>query len=182
MTVAPPIRWTIRAARSSELPALQAIERAAAERFRDDPVGPLFAAHGLSLAELERGRAARLLWVGVVANGEPAGFALVSRYGAVAHLDEIDVGPAHGGQGLASALLETLCAELAQAGCRALTLSTLVDVAWNAPFYARRGFATLAESQWDERLRACREAERTAGFPMARRVLMRRELVWGAGC
>jgi hypothetical protein len=52
---------------------------------------------------------------------------------------------------------------------------------WNAPFYARRGFATLAESQWDERLRACREAERTAGFPMARRVLMRRELVSDAG-
>ncbi|MCW3479890.1 GNAT family N-acetyltransferase [Neisseriaceae bacterium JH1-16] len=175
------IRWTIREARSDELPALQAIERAAAERFRDDPVGPLFAAHGLSLAELERGRAANLLWVGVASDGELAGFALVSRHGAEAHLDEIDVGPAHGGQRLASALLETLCAELAQAGCLALTLSTLADVAWNAPSYARRGFATLAESEWDERLRVCREAERAAGFPMARRVLMRRELALGAG-
>jgi len=168
--------WSIRFARSDELPRLQAIERAAAACFRDDPVGPLFAAHGLELAELETGRATGLLWVGADADDVSVGFALVSRYGSVAHLDEIDVLPEHGGQGLASALIEALCTALQAGGCTALTLSTLGDVEWNGPFYARRGFATLAEHEWDARLRACREAERAAGFPMARRVLMRRVL------
>ncbi len=59
-----------------------------------------------------------------------------------------------------------------------LTLTTFVDVPWNAPYYARCGFQVLAESEWTPGLRAIRRREAEHGLDRWPRVCMRRvELV-----
>lgn len=83
-------------------------------------------------------RAGRL-WV-ATESGAPVGFALVMEIEGYAHLDEIDVLPTHGGQGIGSALLATVCAWAKDMDYLAVTLRTFRDVPWNAPFYQRRGF------------------------------------------
>lgn len=79
------------------------------------------------------------LWV-ATERGAPVGFALVMEIEGYAHLDEIDVLPTHGGKGIGSALLATVCAWASEMGYPAVTLRTFRDVPWNAPFYQRRGF------------------------------------------
>ncbi len=57
-----------------------------------------------------------------------------------------------------------------------ITLVTLREVSWNAPFYARHGFVELEESHWGPGLRTLVKGERKLGFPMSLRVVMRRSL------
>lgn len=76
----------------------------------------------------------------VARDGDPVGFALARELGGLAHLDELDVVPEHGRQGLGAQLLRAVCHWAAGRGYAALTLSTFRDIPWNAPFYSRHGF------------------------------------------
>jgi GNAT superfamily N-acetyltransferase len=105
------------------------------------------------------------------------GFALCGEVDGHAHLFEMDVVPEHGRRGIGSALLEAVCSEAATRGYPAITLTTLRDVPWNAPFYTARGFSELAETEWDAQLRGIVDRERMLGFPMRLRVVMRRKLM-----
>jgi GNAT superfamily N-acetyltransferase len=86
---------------------------------------------------------AGLLWVASSAADSPVGFARVVDIAGYAHLDEIDVLPIFTRHGIGSALLSCVCASAMAAGCPAVTLRTFREVAWNAPFYQRRGFRTV---------------------------------------
>lgn len=55
----------------------------------------------------------------------------------------------------------------------AVTLSTFRDIAWNAPFYGRLGFAELPAEALNPRLAAIRERERALGLDVANRCAMR---------
>ena len=55
-----------------------------------------------------------------------------------------------------------------------MTLATLRDVAWNAPFYAARGFEEIGEEQWGVQLAEIVARERMLGFPMHLRLVMQR--------
>lgn len=166
---------TVRPARPADLPALPAIERAAARRF---------AGLGL-LADLEDAMDADALaaacadgrvWVAVDADDRPLGFAVAERLGDAGHLEELDVVPDAGGRGVGSLLLEAVCAWAAAQGLPAVTLCTFRDVAWNAPFYARRGFVVLADDALSPALRTRRADEAARGLDPAQRVCMRRML------
>ena len=61
-------------------------------------------------------------------------------------------------------------------GFEALTLSTLEDVSWNAPYYERRGFAIVPLEELTPGYLELLEQEAASGFPMHLRVIMRREL------
>lgn len=115
-------------------------------------------------------RAGRL-WV-ASEGGAPVGFALVTEIEGYAHLDEIDVLPPHGGRGIGSALLTTVCRWAKDNGYAAVTLRTFRDVPWNAPFYRSRGFRIVesaAVSAAHVRLEA---AERRRGLRTDIRVTM----------
>ena len=63
----------------------------------------------------------------------------------------------------------------AEKGYSAMTLTTYRDVAWNAPFYARRGFAVIDDLPAG--LAAIRAREQELGLDdVGPRVVMRREL------
>ena len=61
-------------------------------------------------------------------------------------------------------------------GRDAVTLTTYVDVPWNAPLYKRTGFVAVTDGECGPGLAAIREAERAAGLDVLPRTAMRRRL------
>src|SRR4029079_7779158 len=90
-------------------------------------------------------RAGRL-WV-ALENDTAVGFA----HGEVlepraAHLEELDVLPAHGRRGLGARLVQHACSWAARNGFDSVTLTTFREVPWNMPFYTRLGFEIVPHS------------------------------------
>jgi GNAT superfamily N-acetyltransferase len=168
--------YCIRQARRQELPALTQIERDAAIRFKPFGLAELFAVIVTPPEILEEAHAAGHVWVVVGEDDVPVGFAVASVIDGVAHLDELDVHPSHGRRGLGTALVETVCQWASAAGFPAMTLSTLRDIPWNAPFYERLGFRILAPEELTPGLQGLVEMETDYGLPTQGRVIMRREL------
>jgi GNAT superfamily N-acetyltransferase len=158
-------------ARPRDVPALPAIERAAARLF-EGLVPEALLEETTDVAELAAAQAARRLWVALV-DDVPVGFAhVVLRPDGVPHLEEIDVHPAHGRKGLGAALVRAVCAWAAAAGHDEITLTTFRDVAWNAPFYARLGFAVVGRDDWPPAIATIVAGEAARGLDPAARVVM----------
>lgn len=166
----------IRPARADELPELQRIERAAGARFRGLGLLDHLLDHSLALPELAAHQRAGRVWVAVDPTGQPLGFAVASVVDGGAHLEELDVVPEAGRQGIGARLVETVCAWAETQGFQSITLSTFRDVPWNEPFYARRGFRTLPLAELSPALHEVRAREERLGIAMADRVVMRRPL------
>lgn len=116
------------------------------------------------------------LWVALAGNA-PVGFAHVEVIDArTAHLEEIDVLPAHGRRGLGTSLVEEVCHWAASAGYDSVTLTTFRDLPWNMPFYERLGFRVIPGAKLSAALRAIVEDETRRGLDPSRRVAMERPL------
>ncbi len=168
--------YPIRLARIEDLSALPEIERQA---------NTLFASYGLAeqlsdvltpIESLREGAQANRLWVAADENDRPVGFALAGVVGDNAHLDELDVHPAHGRRGLGQALVEAVCEWAKASGYHAITLTTLRHSPWNAPWYQRLGFRVLETGELSETLRDLLQQEIQRGLPADQRVAMRRDL------
>jgi ribosomal protein S18 acetylase RimI-like enzyme len=159
---------TVRPALAAEVELVRAIGIAAGERFRSDPDPRISAraddrAH--EIAELAAAVAEGRLLVAVDdRSGDVAGFLLVEVVDGHAHVGEVSVHPEHEGRGLASALLAALEDPV--------TLTTFRDVAWNRPFYERRGFRVLDDAELTGELRAVVAHEATLGLDPSIRVVM----------
>jgi len=159
----------------ADIHALLEIEARAAQLLLAQEGMALLAMHSLVADDLRGGIKCGLLRVAQL-DGVAVGFALVGELDGHAHLLEMDVDPAHGHQGIGGLLLAFACDATAALGLASMTLVTLREVPWNAPFYARHGFVELEESHWGPGLRTLVEGERMLGFPMSLRVVMRRPL------
>ncbi|HEX6941492.1 MAG TPA: bifunctional NAD(P)H-dependent oxidoreductase/GNAT family N-acetyltransferase [Gemmatimonadaceae bacterium] len=114
------------------------------------------------------------LWVALAGN-TPVGFAHVEIIDATtAHLEEIDVFPAHGCRGLGARLVTEVCEWAASTGYDSVTLRTFRDVPWNRPFYERLGFRVVPDAGLSPALRAIAEDETRRGLDPSRRVAMER--------
>lgn len=162
--------YAVRLATPADLPRLPAIERAAATRFRDTAFAAMAAA---PLVATAIDRAHERVWVATAPDGALVGFAIAMPLDAGIHLHELDVHPAHARRGLGARLIGAVAAWATGTGARAVTLLTFRDIPWNAPYYARLGFVSLADEALSTGLRALREAEGLAGLPLAARVAMR---------
>ena len=171
-----PPGYAIRLARPSDLPMLPVVEKHAADNFDGYGLAALFARILTPYTALEQAQKAGLLWVAVDHGDHPVGFALACEVGGNAHLDELDVDPRHGRQGLGRALVETVCDWARQAGYAAITLTTLSHIPWNAPFYARLGFEILPPNQLNPALKQLLQSEVAYGLPAENRVAMLRWL------
>lgn len=167
---------SIRLAQPAELPLLQRIEREASSRFRGLGLLDHLLDHSLALGELSQHQRAGRIWVAVDPDDRPVGFAVANVLDGGAHLEELDVVPQAGRQGIGTRLLETVCAWAAAHGFSRLTLSTFREVPWNEPFYRRAGFETLDLDALPPALRAVRAREAQLGIAMDRRVIMARPL------
>ncbi len=85
--------------------------------------------------------------VTLVAARPPVGFARIERVDGHPHLGQLSVLPEYGCIGIGTALVEAACWWSRQQGAEVLTLTTFVDVPFNAPFYRRLGFRDLERSE-----------------------------------
>ena len=165
-------QYRIVAARPRDLPAIGAIELAAARLLAgyapDTVLNEMTSEQELRDAQ-RHGR----LWV-ALAGDIPVGFALVEILEPnAAHLEEIDVHPDHGRRGLGRRLMAEVCSWAVERKCPALTLTTFRDVPWNMPFYAGLGFEEIPSGALTPALRAVLQDEARRGLDPARRVAMR---------
>jgi GNAT superfamily N-acetyltransferase len=168
--------YHIRLARAEELNALPEIEREAAARFAPYGLAGQLSNSLTPLESLREGMEAGRLWVAADGNDRPVGFALACDVGGKAHLDELDVHPAHGQHGLGTALVEVVCHWAKVSGYCAITLTTLRHIPWNTPWYRRLGFRELEEHELSAALCQLLQEEIQRGLPADQRVAMRREL------
>ncbi|MCW0202532.1 MAG: 4-(cytidine 5'-diphospho)-2-C-methyl-D-erythritol kinase [Rhodanobacter thiooxydans] len=168
--------FPIERAEPSQVEALCAIEREAVQLFRGHPAWPSYSAMAIPPELLGQAIGRGLVWVARDGTGEPVGFVWLDTElsdGAIG-IAEIDVLPAYGRRGIGAALLEHACAWAREAGYRRVGLGTLAEVPWNAPFYAKHGFAVVDKD--DPAFAFARERDRENGFPDELRVFMSRPL------
>jgi predicted N-acetyltransferase YhbS len=156
---------------SDEIPALQEIERRAASLFRTHPQIASLDLEDTPAELFARSQAAGMLWVARV-GGRPVGFALVEDFGTSHHLQELDVAPEYGRQGIGSSLVRKVVEAAAAKGVP-VTLCTFSEVPWNAPFYERLGFVRLSPIDLEPALRDRVREETERGVPAEIRVAMR---------
>jgi GNAT superfamily N-acetyltransferase len=166
----------LRAARADDLPAIRELERAAGTAFRDLGMDAVAEDEPPSIIELatfqQNGRA----WVITDEADHPIAYLLITVVDENAHVEQVSVHPAHARKGLGKALLDTAAAWAAQHGLAALTLTTYIDVPWNAPYYQRLGFQIMTQAEITEGLRRIREHEQARGLDRWPRVTMRRPI------
>lgn len=156
-----PVRPTL----TDDVPALPALERSAAQAFRQLP-------HLAWLADSDVMNEAEHLafvsegcsWVAVDDQGQVLGFLCASIADDALHIHELSVRQEAQGQGLGRRLLDQARAAARLKGLAWLTLTTFDDVPWNAPFYQRYGFERLAARQLDHRLQAVISGELAHGL------------------
>lgn len=163
----------IRLARRADLPLLPAIERAAATLFHGTHMD--FAAGDAVNAPATFAAAHRrdLLWV-AEADGELAGFMIAEPTQSGLYLREMAVAPFAQRRGLGAALLLASCAAAAPRRLAAVWLTTDRVLPWNAPFYARHGFAIVEGNAVPPDLRQRLQGQAAAGFDPAMRCAMTR--------
>jgi GNAT superfamily N-acetyltransferase len=165
--------YEIRSARPGDVPHLTAIELAAAQLLVGSAPAAVLS-ESTPPADFELAQQKGLLWV-ALADDTPVGFAHVKLLEPrVAHLDELDVHPAHGRRGLGRQLVTTVCEWAASAGHSAVTLSTFRQLPWNMPFYASVGFEELPAAAWSAAIARVVADETRRGLDPTRRVIMTR--------
>ncbi len=173
--------------------AVQDLERAAGELFRQAGMASIADDEPFSDAELAAFAASGWAWVltvpvggsALVPGGEDAaerhaadvaGYAVGEVVDGAAHLEQLSVDPRHGRQGLGARLLEHFRAEARDRGLRRATLTTFSEIPWNAAYYARLGFTVLPQAEWGPELRAKVAEEAAHGLDRWPRVVMAVEL------
>lgn len=165
------MRAVVREAEDRDLAAIAGIEDASdtlfVERF------PGWAPGGSATGEERAAEPGFLL----VAGDPPVGFVHVLELEGEAYLEQVSVLPEHGRSGVGAALVEAGCEEAARRGYRRIWLRTFAQVPWNAPFYARHGFAPLEPGDEPAWMAPMRENEQRVGLArLGRRVAMVRRL------
>lgn len=167
--------YSIRRAVAADIEPMRTLERRAAQRFLS--IGYDYCADGPVRDPQDH---VRTMTEGVTfvaeAGGDLAGFAMAECLDGEGHLVEIDVDPLHQGFGIGRRLIVSVEDWAGGQGFAGLTLTTYRDVPWNAPYYARLGFAVIEPGPERPGLRATIAKESAAGFAFAPRVAMRKKI------
>ena len=135
----------LRAASIADLQGMIDIEIAAAGLFPTS-VLPESVGRSGSPDEIRAGIQASLAWVAEAAHTGVVGFLVGETVGTSMHIVEMDVLPSQARQGIGGQLLEHSIAYSKTMGFREVTLTTFLNIPWNAPFYARHGFKVVGDS------------------------------------
>ncbi len=164
--------WSLRLAREADAEALPAIERAAGEKFADDPD-----LQDLDFDETwEPEELCRLIRKGhclvVESSSNIVGFLASEPFRRELHIWEMDVLPEMQGQGIGAGLIRACQVDARNSGFSALTLTTFRDLPWNGPFYQRLGFVEVVDFDAHPRLAGYLDEEAEDGLPPERRCAM----------
>jgi GNAT superfamily N-acetyltransferase len=166
----------IKLAGSEHLSAIPAIELAAAAMFpeADLPVENRFLVIETEL--LEEAQSEARLWVALTDDRTPVGFAMADIVDGGAHLDEMDVMPDFGRQGIGTRLVRAFIDWARSGNYPCVTLITFRHLPWNAPFYEKMGFEAMKPSELGEGLASLLQEEGKAGIDVHKRVCMKLDL------
>jgi GNAT superfamily N-acetyltransferase len=164
------VGWVeIRPASVDDIPRMQAIEIEAGQAFIDVGRPEIAADEPISVDELQAYVELGRCWV----TGEPAAaYIVVDVLDGVVHIEQVSVHPDAAGQGLGAQLMD----HVQNQGHERVTLTTFADVPWNAPYYARLGFAVLTEDDIGPELGQRVDEEHAHGLHRDERVTMGRTI------
>lgn len=170
-------QYIIRKATNSDIERMSEIENSAAELFSVLPseflqklpedIPPRSDSFYHSMISLESS------WV-ICAGEEIAGFICTGKVPEqnCLHIYELAVARSFQRKGLGGNLLRFVIAWASKERIAKLTLTTFIDVPWNAPFYCALGFAIINDGALDERLQRILQDEVAMGLPGETRCAM----------
>lgn len=88
------------------------------------------------------------------------------------HVAELSVAAAWQRQGVGRRLIGAVVEEAKRQGATRLTLTTFIDVPWNAPYYRRLGFRLLDDARLTVALRRHLDEDLAHGFAVGSRCAM----------
>jgi GNAT superfamily N-acetyltransferase len=166
----------IQAAGREHLRAIPAIELAASAMFSERDL-PLQIRYRVTDPEaLREAQRDSRLWVALADDRTPVGFAMADTIDGSAHLDELDVIPKFGRRGIGTRLLDAAINWARDSRFPQMTLVTFRNVPWNAPFYEKKGFVSMANAELGDGLEGLLKEEGKAGIDVTRRVCMSMDL------
>jgi len=182
-------KYCIRLAHKGDMKAIKEVELLAATRFKGTGLIDELLDHHFEQELLKELIGYGQVWVaeqiaignqghspGKATPNSAVGFAIATVLGQLAYLEEVDVLPSHGRQGIGRRLVETVAEWARTKGFPHLTLSTFVNIAWNAPFYSTIGFEKLPQNRWEKELEEISMLEQKLGLPLDQRTFMRLQL------
>ena len=109
-------------------------------------------------------------------SGAVIGYAVASIVDGHAHLGQVSVIRAAQSVGIGRSLIEQVEHWGREQQLGSITLTTFVDVRWNAPYYARLGYEAVPDSELTPGLAAIRANEIADGIDLRPRIAMRKRL------
>lgn len=134
-----PDGYQLRGFDHGDLEALWHIERRATGLLADQGY-PQLVLSELSLTEFETSLTGKGVWVAAGRGNDAIGYACAGQVDTLFWLHQMSVDPAHGNNGIGTALLAAVVDHAKWAFHNAIGLTTFKDVAFNAPFYSKAGF------------------------------------------
>jgi GNAT superfamily N-acetyltransferase len=163
----------IRFAAPEDAQLLPAIEISAAQAFRViDELSWLAESPPMSVERHSQLIALSTCWVALDIESRPQGFLSAERHGNNLHIYELSVMQSMQGQNIGRRLIEAAKNYARLSRLNFVTLTTFINVPWNAPFYSRVGFQTQAATDLDQRLAAILHEEYKHGFAPGSRCAM----------
>ena len=157
----------VRPAEAVDLPLLRDVEQRAAALYRVS--GQPLPENWSGIADIDEPAAV------FVVGRPPFGFVRLVEVDAVPNIAVMALVPGRVRGGYGTRLLEAAVAWARASGYAAITVTTYADIAWNAPFFAARGFVESVEI--GPGMAELRDWERAVGLDrVGRRIVMRREL------
>lgn len=147
---------------------------AAAQRFLGTPMAFAVSHPSSPIGALKAAQALDNLWVAADTDDLPLGFLFGEAVNGWFHILEISV--ASPGKGHGSALIEAVAAAATGLACDRLSLTTDREIAFNGPWYRRRGFVEIAATEAPDWLAEIPSREAETGLDPARRAIMMRRL------
>jgi GNAT superfamily N-acetyltransferase len=166
----------IRAGRVEEIARIREIERAAGAAFRDIGMDEIAADSPMSDEAIGAYLAGDRALVAVADRDVLAGYLLLDTVDDAGHVEQVSVDPAYRGKRIGQQLIEAAAAWAREQGHQRLTLTTFVDVPWNAPYYERLGFRRIPDGELSAGLRGIRRHEAELGLDRWPRTAMVRDL------
>ena len=145
-----PCGYAIAPAKAEHIPLLNDIELAAAAIFPPGSIPERVLSERVPIPVLTEAMEKGRLLVALDVHSTPVGYALLQISDNAALLAQLDVHPDHGRKGLGTALVMRIMEQARLMGLADLYLTTFSHVPWNAPWYAKQGFAILKEEEQPE--------------------------------
>ncbi|WP_199636601.1 GNAT family N-acetyltransferase [Serratia sp. PAMC26656] len=163
----------VRLAQLQDIPQLIAIERSAAQLFLQQPAWR-FLAEGPVMSRQQHADFIQQQqeWLAESTLGEVAGFIAVLPQRQDWHIAELSVAADWQRRGIGRRLIAEVAMLAKSQGAQRLTLTTFIDVPWNAPYYQRLGFQPVAVERLSLPLRQRLAEEAAQGFVAGSRCAM----------